>query len=62
MKVIVMNDTDDTHCTYELVNEFLVRRRNDSVYLEVFRLSFKNGRLEEGAPVGDFNRVKKIKI
>ena len=62
MKAIVFNDEDDTSCTYELINDFLVRRKENSIHLDVFQLGFKNGKLEEDAPVGEFNRMKKIKI
>ena len=36
MKVIVFNDDDDTQCTYEFVNDYLVRRKEESIQLEVF--------------------------
>ena len=36
MKVIVFNDDVDTRCTYELVNDFLVRRKEEAIHLEVF--------------------------
>ena len=36
MKVIVFNDDDDTRCTYEFVNDYMVRLKEKSNILEVF--------------------------
>ena len=52
VKIVVFNDSDETDCTYAFVNDLLVRHKKDADYLEVYQLSFKQGKLEEGAPVG----------
>ena len=62
MKAIVINDADDTRCDYEFVNNFLVRHKDGTELLEVYQLSFKQGKLEEGSSIGEFNKVKTIKI
>ena len=62
MKVVVLNVNDHTKCTYEFVNDFLLRRGYEADYLQVYQLSFKEGKLEEGPSVGHFNKVKKLKL
>ena len=61
--MVVLNDKDPRdEDSYEFVNKFLVRRRKDATYLEVLELNFKQGKLEEGPSVGQYNQVKKINI
>ena len=62
IKVVVLNDEDETSCAYAVVDKFLVRRKEKSDYLEVFELSFNQGKLVDGLSTGQLDKVRKIKI
>ena len=68
IKVVVLNDEEEindeeeTECKYAVVDKFLVRRKEASDYLEVFELSFDQGKLVDGPSTGQFNIKRKIKI
>jgi hypothetical protein len=62
IKVVVLNDEDETRCQYKVVDKFLVRRKYGSDYLEVFELSFNQGKLVDGPSAGQFNKKRRIKI
>ena len=62
VKTIVINVADDTRCSYALVNNFLVRHNEGTDLLEVYPLSFKQGKLEDGTPTKEFNKVLRIKF
>jgi len=62
IKVVVLNDEDETDPSYTFVDKFLVRRKEKSDYLEVFELSFNQGKLVDGPSAGHFNKKRRIKI
>ena len=62
MKVVVLNVEEHRQSKYQLVNNYLVRKEEDADHFEVYKLSFKKGKLEVGLPVGQFNKMKKVSI
>jgi hypothetical protein len=62
MKVVVLNEEEHRQSKYQLVNNYLVRKEEDADHFEVYKLSFKKGKLEVGLPVGQFNKMKKVSI
>ena len=55
-----IEDKEPYENKYAFVNKFLVRHNGD--YLDVYELTFKDGKLVEGESVDHFNKIKRIKL